>query len=110
MGWSMIFIIALNIVLNTKSIYKVIFHSSKLIFTRYKNQVKGYLKHQLNKKFLPYLMKRDEMDSNSGTMVDPHGNFSKTGAKLTHFRIPFDPLKRLPKPDVKKLSVIPEES
>lgn len=55
-------------------------------------------------------MKRDEMDSNSGTMVDPHGNFSKTGAKLTHFRIPFDPLKRLPKPDVKKLTVIPEES
>jgi len=68
------------------------------------------LKKKTDAKLLPYLLKRDEMDSNAGTMVDPYGNFGKKGAKLTHFKIPFDPLKKLEKPVVKKLDVIPEDS
>lgn len=44
MGWSMIAIIGINILINTKSIFKVIFHSFKLIGTRYMNQVKGHFK------------------------------------------------------------------
>ena len=44
MGWSMVALIAFNVLLNTKSLIKVIFHSFKLIFQRYRNQIKGYLK------------------------------------------------------------------
>merc|ERR1719272_734190 len=106
----MLAIIGLNILLNTKSIFKVVFHSFKLIFVRYKNQLLGYIKRINDKKMLPYLLERDEADSNPGTMFDPHGSLNKSGAKLTHFRIPFDPLKTLPKPDVKKLDVIQEDS
>jgi len=110
MGWSMVFFIAINVVWNMGSIFRIQFLGFRLIFIRYKNQFLGYMKSQTDAKFLPYLLERDEKDSNSGTILDPHGHFGKNGAKLTHFKIPFDPLKKLEKAVDKKLPEIPEVS
>lgn len=110
MGWSMIAIIGFNIAINVKSIFKVIYHGFKLVCIRYKNHAKAYFKKQVDKKFLPFLVASEDKDSGVGTLFDPHGNFNKTGAQLTKFNIPFDPLKRLPKAAEVKLDVIPEDS
>jgi hypothetical protein len=110
MGWSMVCLIGINAFFNMSSIFILQYSGFKLIFIRYKNQFVGFLKSKTDAKFLPYLLERDEKDSNSGTMLDPHGHFGKGGAKLTHFKIPFDPLKKLETPVVKKLDEIPELS
>jgi hypothetical protein len=107
MGWSMICIIGINIVVNMSGIFKVVFHSTRLIFRRYKNVAKAYFKARLDKKFLPYIQKKEDQEDISSLGI---GNLDKSGAKLTHFKIPFDPLKMLPKPAIDKLSVIKEES
>jgi len=44
MGWSMLFFIAINVVWNMGSIFRVQFLGFRLIFIRYKNQFLGFVK------------------------------------------------------------------